>query len=141
MFYVLLGFGLLLVVRVFWRAGGGPRRGRWRRRHIVHGQSREVDFQRAEGVRVVHRHGGQGLTGRCRLDRQHVMTAAPPPIPGCAVPLQTCMVAGSARVFTVDAAPIRHSRMLPPTLRSVLCVVPSLKVSTTVPTTAPWYQK
>src|SRR2546428_3923902 len=61
--------------------------------------------------------------------------------PSSAVPLQTCAAAGSAIRFTVKPAPVRHSRRLPPTIRSVLWVVPSLKVSVTLPTTVWSYHR
>src|SRR5713101_743765 len=69
------------------------------------------------------------------------MTALPPPTVVWAVPLQTWAAAGSLMVLTVKPAPVRHSRMLPPTVRSVLCVVPSLKVTVTLPTTLPSYHQ
>src|SRR5207247_7071836 len=73
-----------------------------------------------------------------RLMLSMSMTAAEPSV---AVPLQTCAAAGSVIRLTVKPAPVRHSRRLLPTIRSVLWVVPSLKVSVTLTTTVWSYHR
>src|SRR2546421_633490 len=62
-------------------------------------------------------------------------------VPSRAVPPHTWAAAGSVIVLSVNPAPIRHSRRLLPTIRSVLCVLPSLKVMVTLPTTVWSYQR
>src|SRR5207302_5107363 len=76
-----------------------------------------------------------------RLTVSMSMTALPPPIVAWAVSFQTVEVAGSVIVVSAKVAPVRHSRMLAPTVRSVLWVVPSLKVTVTLPTTVWSYQR
>src|SRR6266480_3679557 len=64
---------------------------------------------------------GVGSTGAivrpARLMLSMSMTAVPPPIDSCALPVQTFAAAGSAMLLTVKPAPVRHSRRLPPTVR------------------------
>ncbi|TMF11720.1 MAG: hypothetical protein E6I37_08945 [Chloroflexi bacterium] len=74
------------------------------------------------------------------------MSSTAVPVPPSTVVVQTAGdvtygVVGEGVVsvteLTTPKAPIYHSRRLPPTVRVAVCVVPSLKVKTTVPTGVP----
>src|SRR2546429_236996 len=99
---------------------------------------RELATQPGGGVRPWRPRNEKGTVSMSR-------TAVP--VPPSTVVVQTWLEYGvvvegvtSLTLFTTPKPPMYHSRRLPPTVNVAVWVVPSLKVSTTVPTGVPAYQ-